>query len=102
MRKDMPMTKLNKKDKRRLLIWSLLILVIGAYLTVFAYRYWSQILENNRNREELEERYQMLLNEERSLNVEVTRLQDPEFVARFARERFLYSREGERIIKIAD
>ena len=99
MRKGMPMTK---KDKRRLLIWSLLILVIGAYLSVFAYRYWTQILENNRDRDELKQRYQTLLNEERSLNVEVTRLQDPEFVARFARERFLYSREGERIIKIAD
>lgn len=96
------MTKINKKAKRRLMIWSLLILVIGAYLSVFAYRYWTQILENNRNREELEQRYQTLLNEERNLNVEVTRLQDPEFVARFARERFLYSREGERIIKIAD
>ena len=84
------------------MIWSLLILVIGAYLSVFAYRYWSQILENNRTREELEYRYQNLLSEERSLNIEVTRLQDPEFVARFARERFLYSREGERIIKIAD
>ena len=96
------MTKITKKDKRRLMIWSLLILVIGAYLGVFAYRYWNQILENNRDREELEQRYQTLLNDERSLNVEVTRLQDPEFVARFARERFLYSREGERIIKIAD
>jgi len=102
MRKDEFMTKINKKAKRRLMIWSLLILVIGAYLSVFAYRYWTQILENNRNREELEQRYQTLLNEERNLNVEVTRLQDPEFVARFARERFLYSREGERIIKIAD
>ena len=102
MRKGGLMTKITKKAKRRLLIWSLLILVIGAYLSVFAYRYWTQILENNRNRDELEQRYQTLLNEERSLNVEVTRLQDPEFVARFARERFLYSREGERIIKIAD
>ena len=96
------MPKITKKDKRRLMIWSMLILIIGAYLCVFAYRYWTQILENNRQREELELKYQTLLNEERSLNVEVTRLQDPEFVARFARERFLYSREGERIIKIAE
>ena len=96
------MPKITKKDKRRLMIWLMLILIIGAYLCVFAYRYWTQILENNRQREELELKYQTLLNEERSLNVEVTRLQDPEFVARFARERFLYSREGERIIKIAE
>ena len=102
MREGMLMKKISKKDKRRYMIWSLLILIIGAYLSVFAYRYWTQILENNRDREELEQRYQTLLNEERSLSVEVTRLQDPEFVARFARERFLYSREGERIIKIAD
>ena len=96
------MLKITKKDKRRVMIWSLVILVIGSYLTVFIYQYWSQILENNRNRNELEIKYNTLLDEEQDLNSQFTRLQDPDFVARFARERFLYSREGERIIKIAD
>ena len=96
------MSKITKKDKRRLLIWSLMILVISTYLGVFIHRYWSQILENNRMREELEYQYEKMQNEEQILSGEVQRLNDPEFIARFARERFLYSRPGERIIKIAD
>jgi len=96
------MIKITRKDKRRLMIWSLLILVISSYLAVFTYQYWSQILENNRNRIELEEKYQTLKENEQVLSSQFTRLQDPDFIARFARERFLYSREGERIIKIAD
>ena len=96
------MAKITKKDRRRLIIWALLILVISSYLTVFTYQYWSQILENNQNRVELEQQYKNLLDEEEELNTQFTRLQDPDFVARFARERFLYSRAGELIIKIAD
>lgn len=96
------MAKITKKDKRRLIIWSMLILVIASYLAVFTHQYWSQIFENNQNRAELYRQYRELQDQEEELNTQFTRLQDPDFVARFARERFLYSRAGELIIKIAD
>ena len=96
------MVKITKKDKRRVLIWSLLILVIGSYLGVFAYNYWSKILANFKNKSELEVKYNELLETEKDLNGEVVKLQDPEYLAKFARERFMYSKDGELIIRIAE
>jgi len=96
------MAKVTKKDKRRVLILSLLILVMVAYLGYFAFDYWGRILDNRRARSELEKQYTKLLEDEIELNSEVIKLHDPEYVAKFAREKYMYSREGELIIRIAD
>ena len=73
-----------------------------AYLAVFGYKYWSDILSNNKETKELEAKYQSLLEEEQELNSEVTKLQDEEYVAKYAREKYMYSKDGEYIIKIAE
>ena len=36
------------------------------------------------------------------LKEEINRLQDPEYMAKYAREKYLYSKNGEIIIKIED
>ena len=41
-----------------------------------------------------------LLSEEEKLVSEVTKLQDDEYVARYAKEKFLYSEDGEVIIRM--
>ena len=92
----------RKKAKRRFLIYSLLSLTILAYLPVFGYKYWSDILSNYKETKELEAKYQSLLEEEQELNSEVTKLQDEEYVAKYAREKYMYSKDGEYIIKIAE
>ena len=43
-----------------------------------------------------------LKEEEQKLSVDVKKLQNREYVARYLREKFLYSKEGEYIIKILD
>lgn len=92
----------RKKAKRRFLIYSLLSLSILAYLAVFGYKYWNDILSNYKETKELEAKYQSLLEEEQELNSEVTKLQDEEYVAKYAREKYMYSKDGEYIIKIAE
>ena len=96
------MAKITKKDKRRLMIWSLLILIVGSYLGVFAYNYWSKILTNNQTKKSLEAKYNNLLENEKELNSEAVKLQDPDYVAKFAREKYMYSKNGELIIRIAE
>lgn len=96
------MTKITKKDKRRLFIWTLLIFVVASYLTMFGLDYWNKILKNRQEKNELELKYQQLLAEEEILNSEVTKLHDPSYVAKFAREKFMYTKDGEIIIKIAE
>ena len=46
--------------------------------------------------------YEELLEEQDSLKSEVVKLQDPEYVARYAREKYLYTKDGETILKIVD
>ena len=39
---------------------------------------------------------------EEELKATVTKLQDPDYVARYAREKYLYSKDGEIIIRIPE
>lgn len=94
--------KITKKDKRRVLFWSLLILIISSYLCVFTYNHWTKILSNYKAQEELKKHYEELLAEEKKLNSEAAKLQDPDYVAKFAREKWMYSKDGEIIIKITE
>ena len=61
-----------------------------------------QIYENKKQTAELEARYNELLEEEASLNSEVVKLQDPDYQARYAREKYLYTKDGEKILTILD
>ena len=40
--------------------------------------------------------------EKQVLETDVKKLQDPDYVAKYAREKYLYSKDGELIIKIVD
>lgn len=96
------MGKVTQKDKRRMLIWSLLIIIIASYISVFSIDYWSKILANKKEKETLEQKYNDLLKQEEILTDEMNKLQDPEYVAKYAREKFSYSKEGELKIIIPD
>lgn len=94
------MKKVTKKDKRRI---TLLIIIFIPLLTIFVsnmFSYWSQIYNNIKEKEELELLYREILEEEETLKSEIVKLQDDEYVARYAREKYLYSKDGEIIIKI--
>lgn len=88
------------KAKRRLLALScLLVLVVGLFVgTIF--QDWIQIVENKKQIYSLENKYEELLAEEESLNSEVVKLHDVDYVARYAREKYMYSLPNEIIIKI--
>ena len=92
----------KKKTKRRLLVYSLFIMATISYIAVFGINQWGKILNNRKETKELEQKYQSLLEKEEELNSEVTKLQDDEYVAKYAREKYRYSKEGEYIIKIAE
>ena len=94
------MKKVTKKDRRRI---TLLITIFIPLLTLFVsnmFSYWSQIYKNIKEKEELEVLYKEILEEEETLKSEIVKLQDDEYVERYAREKFLYSKDGEIIIKI--
>lgn len=96
------MAKRTKKDKRRILLGTLVILIMICYLSFFVYRYWNQILANNKEKKVLEAKYETLLKEEDELNNEITKMQDSEYAAKYAREKYGYSKDNEVIIKFDD
>ena len=96
------MGKISKKDKRRFLIWSLLIVIIISYLAVFSIHYWSQIFSNKKEKAKLEIEYNELLKTEQDLKSQITKLQNPDYAAEYAREKYMLSKDGEINIKLPD
>ena len=62
--------------------------------------YWVKIANKYQEKEELEKQIIVLKEKEEELKVEVDRLEDPDYVARYARETYFYSLPGEVIIKL--
>jgi len=94
------MKKATKKDKRRITV---LIIVFVPLLGLFIsnmFSYWSTIYSNIKEKKELEKAYKDRIEEEELLKSEINKLQDEEYIARYAREKYLYSKDGEIIIKI--
>ena len=60
------------------------------------------LLKDELKEEYDEEKYASLVSEEELLEKEVNKLQDPEYIAKYAREKYLYSKDGEYIIKIVE
>lgn len=48
----------------------------------------------------VENRLSKLIEEEEELKIEVEKLNDPDYIARYAREKYLFSRDGEFNIRI--
>ena len=94
--------KKSKKVKRRMRIY---IIAIVGLLSFFAYKmsyYWPKILSNYEEKQQLDKKYESLLKDEKTLTTDILKLKDPDYIARYAREKYMYSKDGEVIIKIVD
>ena len=52
--------------------------------------------------EKLDNEKVSLLEQEAALEADIKRLSDPLYIARYAREKYLYSRDGELVLRIDD
>ena len=60
------------------------------------------VKQGDLNLAELEEEQISLTDREEELEADIKRLSDPEYIARFAREKYFYSKEGEIILRIEE
>ena len=90
----------SKKEKRRMILISFLIVSLSAFLIKSVFSDWVQIMNNNKQIHTLTNQKKQLLDDEASLKSEVTKLENPEYVARYAREKYLYSMPDEIIIRV--
>ncbi len=75
----------------------ILLLVMFVY-TMFSYT--TSLYKLQKQKKELEAEYLELQEKADLLKTEITKLHDPEYLAKYAREHYYYSKDGELIIKI--
>lgn len=87
-----------KKFRLRILIYIAILAGLISMLSFSCFKTWQMIAQNIKIKNELEQKYEELLDKEDTLEGEVIKLQDPEYVAKYAREKYLYTKEGEIVI----
>lgn len=94
--------KKNKKSKRRLAIFGTLsvLAIVYSIFTACYYSYKIAVLE--KSKKQLNEQLTELQKQEKNLTTDIQKLKDPEYIAKFARENYMYSKDGEYILKIED
>ena len=92
--------KVSKSAKKRLLVFGTLSFAMIIYFFITLTTYTLNIIDLNHEKKELNNQLLVLKEDEENLNIELKKLQDPDYIARFARENYLYSKNGEYIIKI--
>ncbi len=92
----------NKKANRRKGIYLFVIILLVSILGYRMFSYWPKIFANYQEKKKLETQYNDLLEEEAILEGNINKLKDPKYISRFAREKYLYSKNGELIIRIVE
>lgn len=92
--------KKTKKAKRRLFFFGTLSIFVIFYfifnLCFFSYR----IVVLEKSKKDLENQLHILQNSEEDLKNDIVKLKDPNYIADYARENYMYSKDGEIVIKI--
>ncbi len=96
------MAKRKSKSKRRIFVFFIFAGSIIGYLSYSLFSNVDKIIEIHRQKNALNEELTVLKEKEEDLNLDIKKLEDPEYVARYAREKYLYSKDGELIIRIPD
>lgn len=92
--------KVSKKSKRRLItLGTLSVVAIGYFLlTLVGYVYnYASLKQEEKN---LQSELLNLQEQKANLKIEIQKLNDPEYVARYAKQNYLYSSNGEYVLKI--
>ncbi len=94
--------RVSKTVKRRLTLLGPIF--IGVFvictITIFTYIYKIQTLRDEKNK--LNEQLEKLKTDEKELSNEISKLKDPEYIAKYARENYYYTKDGEYVIKIEE
>lgn len=95
------MSKKNSARSRRHTVLKILFcFFIIALSVILSSSNINKIREKKLEKKELLNRLNEMKDEEKTLTDDVEKLKNPEYAARYAREKYLYSKNGEKILKI--
>lgn len=92
--------KMSKQAKRRLTLLTPIVFIALGYLL---FTIGSNVIEMYRlqkEEKELKEELKGLKGDSAELKTEINKLQDKDYIARYARENYLYTKDGEYVIKV--
>ena len=92
----------KRQARRRFVLFFLIYLFIAVVLIHNIGSSFMQIYEKTKEKNELQQKLSELIDKEEELKGTVNKLQNPDYIARYAREKYLYSKDGEIIIRIPD
>ena len=90
--------KTKKAVKRMLTLGLLSLTIIGTTYTIG--KYWVEIYDKYQEKKQLKKKLVNLKEKQQTLQVDANKLQDPNYIARYAREKYSYSKDGEIILRI--
>lgn len=88
-----------KKGFRYLLI-TIVFMCVSSFFIYNIFNVLTQINEKLVEEKKLKSDISNLKQTEKDLNDSIIKLKDPDYAARYAREKYLYSKDGEKVIKI--
>ena len=92
--------KLSKRERRRMVLTSIICVFIIGLSIISSIGNVFKIVNKTKEKEALIKRLEEKKEEEKILSDDVEKLKNPEYAARYAREKYLYSKNGEKILKI--
>ena len=93
-------SKLKKKRAKRVFLVTIFCLAINFYLIYSIGSIVDDVYSMKNQKDDLDEKLLELKEEEDVLKSEVNKLKDPVYIAKYAREKFLYSGDDEYIIRM--
>lgn len=98
--KKMAKKKITKTAKRRLTVLTPIVFLAIGYCAFTLITTVISIYKLHNEETELKEELKNLKGNSEELKTEIEKLQDKDYVARYARENYLYTRDGEYVIKV--
>lgn len=92
--------RLTAKERRRIVLTSIFCFFIIGLSIISSVGNVFKISQKSKEKQVLTNQLETLKEEEKTLSDDVEKLKNPEYAARYAREKYLYSKNGEKILKI--
>ena len=99
------MTKKKKKKSKHKVRCFFAFLVFSGITIILGYNLFCNVVAINKMKEEklsLETKLVDLEKEKTVLEGDIRKLNDPDYIAKYVREKYFYSKEGELILRIDD
>ena len=97
------MAKKRKKASRHKIRFFLAFVVFSAITAVLGYNLLSNVMAINEmkaEKRELKDKIALLQEEKKNLETDIKKLEDSEYIAKYVREKYFYSKDGELILRM--